>query len=137
MKTASILQTVLYNTSANILYNLFMDQKKHSKIIQSKVKMSKKIKGTFEVFDGYCHGYNIELLENSKITQAWHFAEDGWPDDHFSICTFKFLEINSANKTPKTKLIFSQTQIPAHKVSSLKEGWKKYYWDAIKNYLKP
>jgi hypothetical protein len=26
--------------------------------------------------------------------------------------------------------------IPEHKVKTLKEGWKQYYWDAIKKYLK-
>ena len=58
----------------------------------SKVIMSNKVNGKFKVFDGYCHGYNIELMQGKKIVQAWNFAEDGWPEDHFSICTFFFLQ---------------------------------------------
>ncbi len=57
-------------------------------------------------------------------------AEDGWPNDHYSICTFVF------EKVPKgTKLKFTQTGIPEHKAESLKEGWKEFYWNRIKEFL--
>ena len=82
-------------------------------------------------FDGYCHGYNIELIEGKKIVQAWHFAEEGWPDDHFSTCTFLFEEAGN-----KTKLTFLQTDVPEHKVEALKGGWKEFYWEPMKAYLK-
>jgi activator of HSP90 ATPase len=73
----------------------------------------------------------MELVEGKKIVQAWHFEEDGWPEDHFSICTFLFEEQDN-----KTKLTFLQTGVPVHKVESLKSGWKQFYWDAMKNMLK-
>lgn len=131
MKTKSIKQTVTFNATPETIYNLIMDEKKIAVFTGSKVTMSKKLNGKFNVFDGYCHGYNIELIEGKKIVQAWHFAEDGWPDDHYSICTFD-LE-NAGNKT---KLRFLQTDVPEHKVDSLKNGWKEFYWDIIKAYLK-
>ena len=112
------------------VYNLIMDAKKHSAFSGSKVKMSNKIDGKFEVFDGYCSGFNIELNEGKKIVQGWHFKEDGWPDDHFSVCTFSFSKVPSG-----TRLNFKQVAIPAHKAESLKEGWKLYYWQPMKAYL--
>jgi activator of HSP90 ATPase len=93
--------------------------------------MSTKVNGKFNVFDGYCHGYNIELIKGEKIVQAWHFAEDGWPDDHFSICTFELEKTDN-----KTKLKFLQTNVPEHKVDSLKDGWKQFYWRPMKVYLR-
>jgi len=93
--------------------------------------MSTKVNGKFNIFEGYCHGYNIELIEGKKIVQAWHFAEDGWPDNHYSICTFKFEA--SGNKT---KLTFEQTDVPEDKADYIKEGWKTYYWEPMKEYLK-
>ena len=90
METKSIKQTVHFNAQPIEVYNLIMDEKKHGVFIGSEVRMSTEPNGTFSIFDGYCHGYNIELIEGQKIVQAWHFAEDGWPDDHFSICTFDF-----------------------------------------------
>jgi activator of HSP90 ATPase len=131
MKTKSIRQTVTLDASPEKIYALFMDEKKHAAITGSKVNMSTKVNGKFNIFDGYCHGFNIELIEGKKIVQAWHFAEDGWPDSHFSICTFQLEQVGN-----KTKLKFLQTFVPEHKVDSLKEGWKQYYWDAMKEYLK-
>lgn len=131
MKTKTIRQTVTFPKAKPMeVYNLIMDAKKHSAFSGSKVKMSNKIDGKFEVFDGYCSGFNIELKEGKKIVQGWHFKEDGWPDDHFSICTFTF------SKAPAgTKLSFSQVAIPEHKTEALKEGWKLYYWNPMKAYL--
>ena len=131
MKTKSISKTVRLKSSPPVVYNMLMDAKKHASFTGSPVKMSKKVKGTFSVFDGYCTGYNIELIENFKIVQAWNFKEDGWPIDHFSICAF-LLEIDEKN----TILTFTQTGIPEHKASDLRKGWNEFYWEAMKLYLK-
>ena len=131
MKTKSIKQTVTFDTTPGEIYDLIMDQKKHAAFTGSKVTMSTKVNGKFNVFDGYCHGYNIELIKGEKIVQAWHFAEDGWPDDHFSICTFELEKTDN-----KTKLKFLQTNVPEHKVDSLKDGWKQFYWRPMKVYLR-
>jgi activator of HSP90 ATPase len=131
MKTKSIRQTATFDASPDQIYNLIMDEKKHAAFTGSRATMSTKPNGKFSVFDGYCQGYNIELVKGKKIVQAWHFAEDGWPDDHYSICNFELEKVGD-----KTRLRFHQTNIPEHKVASLKEGWKQFYWDAIKIYLK-
>ena len=131
METKSIKQTVKFDGDPTDVYNLIMDAEKHSAFSVANVIMSKEINGKFDIFDGYCQGNNIELVEGKKIVQAWHFAEDGWPDDHYSICTFLFEPLDN-----KTKLTFSQTDVPAHKVEELKEGWKQYYWEPMKAYLK-
>lgn len=131
MTTKPIKQTVTFNAAPQEVYALIMDEKKHAAFTGSTVKMSGKINGKFNVFDGYCHGYNIELIEGRKIVQAWHFAEDGWPDDHYSTCTFVF-EL----KGKQTTLHFTQTGIPEHKAEGLKSGWKEFYWQPMKTYIK-
>jgi activator of HSP90 ATPase len=130
METQSINQTVLFNAQPIEVYELIMDEKKHAAFTGSEVRMSKEPNGTFSIFDGYCHGYNIELMEGQKIVQAWHFEENGWPDDHFSICTFIF-----ENAGDKTKLIFEQTDVPVHKADELKKGWNDFYWEPMKSLL--
>jgi activator of HSP90 ATPase len=131
MKTKSIKQTVTFASTPDEVYHLIMDEKKHAAFTGSEVAMSKKVPGKFSVFDGYCNGYNIELIPGKKIVQAWHFAEDGWPDDHFSTCTFLFEQVGDT-----TKLTFLQTGVPGHKVESLKAGWKDFYWKPMKAWLK-
>lgn len=131
METKKIKQTVSFNASPEEVYELIMDSKKHTAFSGAKASMSKKPKGKFASYDGYCSGYNIELDPGKKIVQAWHFAEDGWPETHFSTCTFIF-----EKKDKGTKLTFTQTDIPAHKADALKSGWKEFYWDLMKEYLK-
>jgi activator of HSP90 ATPase len=131
MKTKSIKQSVTFDASPAIVYDLVMDSGKHVAFTGSRATMSQARNGKFTVYDGYCHGHNLELIPGKKIVQAWHFAEDGWPDDHFSTCTFLF---EPSGK--KTKLVFEQKGVPEHKVEALKNGWKQYYWQPMKTYLK-
>jgi len=130
MRTGIINQEVIINTTPEEAWELFMDADKHSDITGAEVEMSREIEGTFVIFDGYCHGYNIELVPGKRIVQAWHFEEDGWPEDHYSICIFVF-----ETHPMGTRLIFTQTGIPEHKVKALESGWNEYYWEAIKDYL--
>ena len=131
MKTKSIQQEIIFDCEPAVIYHLIMNDDQHSEITGSEVIMSNEINGKFNVFDGYCEGYNIELIENQKIVQAWHFDEDGWPEDHCSICTFTLEPVEN-----KTKLIFTQTDIPEHKAEELERGWNDFYWQPIKEYLK-
>lgn len=130
MNTKSIEQVVTFNAPPEIVYQLIMNSDKHAAFTGSEVTMSTEVNGKFRVFDGYCEGYNIELVEGSKIVQAWHFEEDGWPEDHYSICTFLFEPMGK-----RTKLTFTQTDIPGHKAESLADGWKQFYWEPMEAYL--
>src|SRR6185295_18027293 len=88
MKTKTIKQTITFSTTPEKLYDMLLSGKTMSSIHVAKTTMSKRANGKFTVFDGYCHGFNIELDPGKKIVQAWHFKEEEWPDDHFSECTF-------------------------------------------------
>src|ERR1700679_1502918 len=109
METKSIKQSVSFNAAPGEVYDLLMNAKKYEAFSGAAAKVSNKPGGKFNVWDGYCHGTNIELEPGKKIVQAWHFAEDGWPDDHYSTCTFVF-----ETKGKGTKMQFTQTGVPAH-----------------------
>lgn len=130
MKTKTIKQTVTFPTTPDKLYALLLDSKQLTRIHGARTTMNKRPDGKFSVFDGYCTGYTIGLEENRRIEQAWHFREDGWPEDHYSICTFTL-----AATTKGTKLVLLQKGVPEHKYEALKQGWKTYYWDPILQYL--
>ena len=79
MKTSSFKQQVTVNTTPQVVYDLLMDAKKHSALIGSKVKISQKVGGMFEVYDGYAHGENLQLLPGQRIVQAWRAnVEAAW-----------------------------------------------------------
>ena len=56
MKTKTIKQSVTFHAKPIEVYELIMDAEKHSAFTGTKVKMSGKVNGKFEVFDGYYHG---------------------------------------------------------------------------------
>jgi activator of HSP90 ATPase len=130
MKTLSIHYETEFPASPLEVYRLLMDPLRHALITESEVKISSKPDGKFEVYGGYCIGYNIELIEGEKIVQAWHFDEDDWPANHFSICTFTF--------TPSAigcKMVFEQSEVPEVSFDSLENGWKTYYWDRMREVI--
>lgn len=130
MKTGEIKQTEIFPITPDEAYELFMNAEMHAKIVGTKVIMSQEIDGKFEIFDGYCRGYNISLDKGHKIIQAWHFEEEGWDEDFYSICTFTFDPIEEG-----TKLTLEQTNVPLQTLNALEDGWKTYYWDPIHNLL--
>jgi activator of HSP90 ATPase len=130
MKTKDITQTVTFKATAKEVYEALLNENKHAAFTGAETIIDIKTNGKFSVYDGYCHGYNIELVKNEKIVQAWHFAEDGWPDEHFSTCTFLLKQIGNT-----TKLTFTQTEVPEHKVTALEGGWKDFYWEPLADFL--
>ena len=130
METSTIHHIIHFKAKPLAVYELIMDAEKHSAFTGGPVIMSKEINGVFEVFEGYCTGYNIELEKGQKIVQAWHFREDGWPDFHNSICTFLFEKEEGG-----TKMTFTQTDVPVHKQKSLENGWREYYWEPMHVFL--
>lgn len=130
METTLIQHTVHFNATPKEVYEIIMDQDLHSEIAGSEAITSREIEGEFEVFEGYCKGYNIELKDGEKIVQAWNFAEDGWPEDHYSICTFMFEPYDEG-----TRMTFVQTDVPADKYEALDSGWYRFYWDNMTDYF--
>jgi len=130
MKTGSIQQTVSFKAPASTIYELLMDETLHAEITGGEVKMGRNPNDRFSVFDGYCAGYTIELIPGEKIIQAWRFDEDGWPEDHYSICTFHF-----KNTLDESILEFTQTNIPEQNIEALNEGWQTYYWEPMIEYI--
>lgn len=130
METKTIKQKVKFAATPQKIYKMLMDAKTVSEFTGGKAKISQKVKGKIEIFDGYCTGYNIVLDPGKLIIQAWHFEEDGWPATHFSSCTFELKKIVGG-----CELNFIQEKVPAHKAEDLKKGWKKYYWGPMKKKL--
>lgn len=130
MKTGTIEQFISFNATPDVVYDLIMNAEKHSEFTGSDVEMSQEIDGKFRVFDGYCHGHNIELVKGKKIVQAWHFAEEGWPENHYSICTFLFEPEDGG-----TKMTFVQTGVPEQSLAALEEGWLEYYWGPMSEFI--
>lgn len=130
MITKDIHQKATFNASSKQVYDALLNAEKHTAFTGANAEIDPSENGKFSVYDGYCNGYTIKLVPNQKIVQAWHFEEEGWPSDHFSICTFLLEE-----KEDQCLLTFTQTSVPEHKVEALKVGWEEYYWKPLAAFL--
>lgn len=131
MKTSTIHHVVNFQATPKEVYELIMDQDLHSEITGSEATVSREVNGEFDVFDGYCMGYNVELKDGEKIVQKWSFAEDGWPEEHYSTCTFLF----EPDENGGTKMTFTQEGVPDVTYDALNSGWYEFYWDNMTDYL--
>ncbi|VVB79012.1 Activator of Hsp90 ATPase -like protein [uncultured archaeon] len=127
MKT--IKQTVVFNASANDLYEYLVNSRKLSNITGAKASNTQKIGGKFSAWDDYIFGTNVELVPGKKIVQKWACAD--FPEKHFSDVTFEL-----KSKGPKqTELIFTQVNVPDELFEDLSAGWNDFYWEPIKDYI--
>jgi uncharacterized protein YndB with AHSA1/START domain len=81
----------------------------------------------FSIFDGDIMGKNLKLVENELLVQEWYFGER----EEKSIVT-----IVLATHPLGTKVNIEQTEVPDEDLAELEEGWRTYYWGAIKEFFK-
>jgi activator of HSP90 ATPase len=79
----------------------------------------------FSLFGGVIIGRHVELVPNRRIVQAWRAKS--WPKSHYSIATFELKRARGG-----TRLVFTQTGVPAEHWRGINGGWKSHYWDLLK-----
>lgn len=108
------------------IYNTLTQKEMLQIFTGSAVKLNEAKKGeAFELLDGNIQGQFLELQPFSKIVQKWRLKS--WPAAHFSVVT---LEIEQG--TEETTLTLTQKNVPSKEVEVTRQGWERYYWDAIK-----
>ncbi len=124
----TIRQTATFKASAHDIYEALMDQKKHAKFTGGEAKINRKVGGEFSISDGEISGKNLELVPDKKIVQSWRYSD--WKAGEYSTATFSLEE-----KDGKTRLTFTQTDVPNEHYEDIKQGWKDYYWGPMKEML--
>jgi activator of HSP90 ATPase len=126
----TITQKIVFkNTSPKVLYELYMDSKKHSAATGSPAKMSSKVGGSFSVHDGYISGKNLHLLKDALIVQSWRGMD--W-DKADADSTFL---INLEKKGKDTVLHAVHANLPEKHADGINKGWHDFYWKPWKQYL--
>jgi len=122
-------QKVIIPAIPKEVYDAFMEEAKHAEFTGAKAKINNSVGGSFEVWDGYASGKNIELIPGKKIVQTWR--ADDWPEGQESIITLK---LSAQHK--KTLLEFNQKNIPDEFASDVAQGWQDFYWQPLIKYFK-
>lgn len=129
MKRKPIIQKTFFKASAHEVFEMLMDSKLHAAFSEGSAKISRKVGGSFSVFDGYATGKNIKLVPDKKIVQSWHASD--WKKDEISEVTFSIAPARTG-----CTLTFTQKNVPEEHYSAIKQGWIDFYWNPMKEMLK-
>ena len=122
-------QKVKFNASPETLYSYYIDPKKHSKITNSAVKISKKPGSSFSAFKGYVKGKTLQLIPNKLILQFWRGSD--WKKSELdSILILKF---NKSGKKGEIELL--HLNVPDKYSKEIDKGWHDHYWKPLKKLL--
>ena len=90
-------------------------------------EMSTEKGSEFSMFDGDIVGKNIEFRQNELILQQWYF--EGEKEE--SIVTLRLIPEKN-----NTVVELVHTNVPDEVFHEMADGWKKYYFGALKQFFK-
>jgi activator of HSP90 ATPase len=130
MENKTIKQSYFFEATPLEIYELLMDEQKHSAFTGAEAKIQKHVGTEFSAWDGYIQGKNIDLEPAQRIVQTWRSNEEGWPAKHFSEVT-----ITLKAKNDGCELTLIQTEVPEACYETINQGWIDYYWEPMEAYL--
>ncbi len=127
MKT--IIQRVPFKAKPGVLFEMYMDSKKHSQVTGAKAVMSRKVGGQYSIYDGYSWGKNLLIVKDRMIVQTWR-AKDWKKGDKDSTL---ILDLRAKGKGGEVLMIHAN--VPDNQAKGLAHGWKVFYWEPWKKFL--
>ncbi|MES0342202.1 MAG: SRPBCC domain-containing protein [Candidatus Humimicrobiaceae bacterium] len=122
---------MIISTTPHMVFETLMDSEKHSELTGSNANISRETGGSFEVWDGYIEGNNIDIVPDKKIVQNWLGEEECWPKGHYSVITIELEEVKDG-----TRLDFTQEDMPADCYDNFYKGWYDNYWNPMQEIFK-
>ncbi len=91
-------------------------------------EMSKEPGSEFSLWEGDITGKNIEFITDRKVVQEWYFGE---------MAEKSIVTITIAPDSENSAVTVEHTNIPDEEYDGIAEGWREYYFEAIKNFFNP
>ncbi|XP_058472334.1 activator of 90 kDa heat shock protein ATPase homolog 1b [Solea solea] len=112
-------------TSPADLYRVFLNQEMVQAFTRASASVDADKGGRFRLLDGNVLGVFTELIPDEKIVMKWRY--NNWPSEHYARITMVFLDRSS-----ETELRLELAGVPESEEERTREGWKRYYFEAIK-----
>jgi uncharacterized protein YndB with AHSA1/START domain len=74
---------------------------------------------------------NVELVPGERIVPRLRFAEEGWPDDHWSVLTIVLEPLRDGG----TRMLVTRPGVPSVSAYDIVQGWKDHYWGPSREML--
>ncbi len=127
--TKAIELSVRFAATPAKLFEMYLDSKKHSESTGGKARISRKVGGKFTAWSGQLRGYNLLIVPNQLIVQAWR-ATHWKASEADSILILKFSKAAAGGQVD-----IVHVNVPEHDHNGVSKGWPKYYWQPWKKYL--
>ncbi|KAM4633210.1 activator of 90 kDa heat shock protein ATPase homolog 1-like [Polymixia lowei] len=123
--TCSFFLKEMFLTSSDELYRTFTNQEFVQVFTHSAAVIEGYRGGRFQLLNGNVNGEFVELIPDEKIVMRWRFKT--WPSEHYATITLLLKD-----RGHDTELKLECSGVPAGEEERTKEGWKRYYFEAIK-----
>jgi len=124
--TCTIRQRVSIAASPAEVYEALVNAKKHAAFTGAQATGAARVGARFTAWDGYITGKHLLLDKGRRIVQEW--TTTGWPKGAVA----SRLEIRLGRSGKGTVLTMIHSGVPASRTASLRDGWKRYYWQPLK-----
>jgi uncharacterized protein YndB with AHSA1/START domain len=114
--------------SLRAIYESWLDSDGHTKMNGSPAHATAGIGDTFDAWDGYISGKNLELDPGKRIVQSWRGARYQETDEDSKIEVI-FRAIDSG-----TNITLTHTNVPDDQASH-EPGWITHYFDPMEKYF--
>ncbi len=128
LKTDNIFQIIEIKAPIQKVYEALINEKQHAEFTGMSAKIENTVGGHFEVTDGESFGYNVYLAKNKTLVQAWSHKS-------FTKGFFSTVHIELEEHDGTTMINFNHLGVPEEHSGWLTEGWKRIYWEPLKEYL--
>uniref|UniRef100_A0A673ADR3 Activator of 90 kDa heat shock protein ATPase homolog 1-like n=1 Tax=Sphaeramia orbicularis TaxID=375764 RepID=A0A673ADR3_9TELE len=123
--TCNFSLTETFLTSADELYRTFINQEFVQVFTRSAAVVDGRRGGRFQLLDGSVSGEFTNLVPDQKIEMRWRFRT--WPSEHYASVSLQLEEQGG-----ETELKMECVGVPSGEEDSTREGWKRFYFQAIK-----
>ena len=114
--------------SPEVIYSAWLSSEEHSRMTGSHAEVSSKAGGSFEAWDGYIQGVNLELEFPRRILQHWRTSEFEKADMD------SLLEILLEPDGDETGVTIRHSELPEHGMQ-YQQGWRDSYFIPMKEYF--
>ena len=140
---AGIHQEITFAASVARVWRLLTEAEQFDRVVQASGAMNSTMRaslgkkgteidarpgGAFSLFGGYVTGYNLELVSDTRLVQAWRSGS--WDPGVFSIAHFALSERQGV-----TTLAFDHVAFPDDAAAHLAQGWHINYWEPMAKVL--
>ncbi|XP_041827096.1 activator of 90 kDa heat shock protein ATPase homolog 1a [Melanotaenia boesemani] len=112
-------------TSPADLYRVFLNQDMVQAFTHGSATVEGERGGKFRLLEGNVFGEFTELVPDEKIVMKWRY--NNWPCEHYATIALTFLD-----RSNETELKVECRGVPNSEEEQTKEGWRRYYFEAIK-----